>query len=265
MTITSGVWMPVEHWTPRRLNRSSSMASMAVMITGMCSGRQPAMTALVAIRSTVALPPRGGTSPMTSSASPRVYSTNRRTRSAAGGTTGRPSVQPDSNINSIASETDCVTITVIQMNQAGIPALLEARIYKGDQWECKSAHWACQREPCAGDVTGASERGDAAVSWPAYRPGKRLPVARRKCGRSDVVTLGGQDDHFQNFVTGNGPNELAGFPVRHREYSERSFRHSLQRILHEFFGVDIRRVLAQYAAKRCALPLTAGKVAQHAQ
>ena len=102
--------MPVEHITPRRLNRSSIIASRAVMITGMCSGMQPAMTALTAMRSTVARPPRGGSSAMSSSPPRPVLSTNLRTSGSDGGTTGRPSVHPVSNINSMASETSVASI-----------------------------------------------------------------------------------------------------------------------------------------------------------
>ena len=61
------------------------------------------MTALTAIRSTVALPPNGGSSAINSVASLPVNSTNLLTLSSVGGTTGSPSVQPVSNIKSIAS------------------------------------------------------------------------------------------------------------------------------------------------------------------
>ena len=48
----------VEHNTPRKLKRVSSIASSAVRITGIYSGKHPAITAFVAMRSTVALPLR---------------------------------------------------------------------------------------------------------------------------------------------------------------------------------------------------------------
>ena len=83
------------------------------MTTGMCSGRQPAITALTAMRSTVARPPKGGSSAISSLPSRPVWATKRRTSSSEGGTTGNPSVQPVSNINSMASlisvESICLT------------------------------------------------------------------------------------------------------------------------------------------------------------
>src|SRR5262249_49729250 len=60
----------------------------------MYSGRQPAMTALVAMASIVATPWRGGTTPTTSSASRPEAAIMRSTSSSVGGTVGKPSVPP---------------------------------------------------------------------------------------------------------------------------------------------------------------------------
>jgi hypothetical protein len=78
------------------LNVSVQAARAAVRTTGRCSGRHPAITALIAIFSTVAGTRSGGITATTSSGARRVPSSMRRTRAAVGGTTGSPSVQPRS-------------------------------------------------------------------------------------------------------------------------------------------------------------------------
>ena len=83
---------------------------MAANTTGMYSGRQPAITALAATRSIVALPPIGGMAATTSSAGRPTDSTHRRTLSSVGGTRGRPSLQPVRYINSMRS-----TVSVVVM------------------------------------------------------------------------------------------------------------------------------------------------------
>ncbi len=59
----------------------------------MCWGRQPAITALTAMFSTVASAQRGGTTAMTSERGRPDPATIRATRSSVGGTIGSPSVQ----------------------------------------------------------------------------------------------------------------------------------------------------------------------------
>ena len=71
--------------------------------TGMYSGLQPAITALIAAFSTVQGGRLGGTLPITSSGLRRVPRSMRRMRASVGGTTGRPSVQPRSKQASIGS------------------------------------------------------------------------------------------------------------------------------------------------------------------
>ena len=81
---------------PTRLNTGSNMASVAVKTTGMYSGRQPAITAFAATLPTVISRRRSGSSPTTSSEDRPERSMNSPTRCSVGGTTGRPSVQPNS-------------------------------------------------------------------------------------------------------------------------------------------------------------------------
>ena len=82
--------------TPCMLNSSLQTASTAASTQGRYSGRQPAMTALMATFSTVRSMRSGGTTATTSSGARVVPDSIRRTRASVGGTTGRPSVQPRS-------------------------------------------------------------------------------------------------------------------------------------------------------------------------
>src|SRR5262245_10705608 len=65
LTMRSGATLSSVVCTPRRLNAGSRMACTAASTTGKCSGRQPAITALAAIFSTLATPPSGSISPRT--------------------------------------------------------------------------------------------------------------------------------------------------------------------------------------------------------
>ena len=96
LTIMIGATGCVVAWIESRLKAGSERASIAVMITGMYSGLHPAMTALTAIRSTVASPCRGGRMATTSSGSRSVQRRNSFTSLSVGGTMGKPSVQPRS-------------------------------------------------------------------------------------------------------------------------------------------------------------------------
>ena len=82
--------------TPWMLNSSVQMASTAAITQGRYSGLQPAITALMAIFSTVTSTRSGGTTATTSSAARVVPVSMRSTRSSVGGTTGSPSVTPRS-------------------------------------------------------------------------------------------------------------------------------------------------------------------------
>ena len=73
------------------------------MTTGKYSGLHPAITALAATFSIVSGARFGGTVAITSCGSRRVPASIRITRSGVGGTTGRPSVSPRSNMNSNGS------------------------------------------------------------------------------------------------------------------------------------------------------------------
>ena len=88
---------------PCMLNVSVHAASTAAITTGRYSGRQPAITALMATFSNVHSTRLGGTIATRSSAARVVPVSMRSTRSGVGGTTGSPSVQPRSNIASASS------------------------------------------------------------------------------------------------------------------------------------------------------------------
>src|SRR5882724_10824896 len=102
-TITSGATASVVPDTPSRQNRSSQTASTAASTTGRYSGRQPAITALTAIFSTVARPKLGGISATSSSRERPEAATAAATRAAVGGTAGSPSVTPRAKRSSIGS------------------------------------------------------------------------------------------------------------------------------------------------------------------
>ncbi len=103
LTISTGPTKCVVASTPWMLNSSVQAASTAARITGMNSGRQPAMTALIATFSTVQSARSGGTTATTSFGCRLVPESILSTRSGVGGTTGRPSVQPRSKHASISS------------------------------------------------------------------------------------------------------------------------------------------------------------------
>ena len=70
------------------------MPSTAATTTGMCSGRQPAITALIATFSAVIATCRFVMKAICASGSSPTASSIARTAGSVGGTTGRPSVQP---------------------------------------------------------------------------------------------------------------------------------------------------------------------------
>ena len=90
----TGAAPPVVAWHPATLNAGCKMARTAATTTGKCSGRQPAITALMAIFSRVTGALRGWMTPRLCAGSlPNVPSIS-QTRSSVAGTTGSPSVQP---------------------------------------------------------------------------------------------------------------------------------------------------------------------------
>src|SRR5438093_81462 len=113
LTMTRGVTASVVPDTPTRENSGSQIALTAAMTTGMYSGRQPGITALTATRSTVARPLAGATRPISSSPPRPLAATVAPTRSAVGGTTGRPSVTPRANSSSIGSDAAGVTARIV--------------------------------------------------------------------------------------------------------------------------------------------------------
>src|SRR5947209_7190833 len=81
------------------------MPSIAATTTGMYSGLQPAITALMATFSAVTETERWAMNPTSCLPSSRAASSIAPTRSSVGGMTGRPSVHPCAKQNSIASPT----------------------------------------------------------------------------------------------------------------------------------------------------------------
>ena len=71
-----------------------SLHGSTASTTGMYSGRQPAMTAAIAIFSAAMRRRRTGSTPTTSSGRSRTASRKARTSDSVGGTIGSPSVQP---------------------------------------------------------------------------------------------------------------------------------------------------------------------------
>src|SRR5215470_15881419 len=102
-TMKIGATASVVPETPTRLNASSHIASTPAITTGRYSGRQPAITALTAMRSTVARPSAGATSAINSSRERPAPAMAASTRSRVGGTTGSPSVTPRANSSSNGS------------------------------------------------------------------------------------------------------------------------------------------------------------------
>lgn len=90
-TTNSGLAMWVVACTPFRLKRVSHSASIAASTTGAYSGRQPAITMLIANASRVRLPQRGGTRLSRRPASPPSASMTAAILSGVGGTSGKPS------------------------------------------------------------------------------------------------------------------------------------------------------------------------------
>ena len=94
LTTISGAGPLVLCQPPPVAERSRISASHTASTTGKCSGRQPAMAALMAASSTVHSRFRWSMRPMTSRRSRAVRARNRSSSGSDTGTTGKPSVQP---------------------------------------------------------------------------------------------------------------------------------------------------------------------------
>ena len=81
------------------------------MRTGIYCGKQPAITALIAIFSTVAGAQRGGTTPITSCGLRLTAAIIWPTRSSVGGMIGKPSVQPFSSKKALTAQRSSATST----------------------------------------------------------------------------------------------------------------------------------------------------------
>ena len=106
LTTMRGAAPPVVDWMPPKLYSVWQTALTAASTTGKCSGLHPAITALMATFSTVALPLIGGIRPNTSEGASRPASSMARTRSSVGGTMGSPSVQPRSSKRSLMASSE---------------------------------------------------------------------------------------------------------------------------------------------------------------
>ncbi len=103
LTMITGVENQVVAISPCRVNFGTNAASKAPSTTGRYSGRQPAITALIATFSTVQSTRFGGIFPITSCHGRKVPPSMRKMRSSVGGTTGKPSLQPRSYATSMGS------------------------------------------------------------------------------------------------------------------------------------------------------------------
>ena len=110
-TTTIGPENQVVHSRPCIANSGASAASTTARTTGMYSGLQPAITALIATFSTVHGALFGGIAPITSCASRLVPPSIRSTRTGVGGTTGSPSLQPREKHSSCSSSGMCTSMT----------------------------------------------------------------------------------------------------------------------------------------------------------
>ena len=97
LTITTGAAPPVVAWHPARLNGVCKAALTQATTTGKYSGRQPAITALIATFSMVTSELEGWATPRDSDGSSPQGPSIRRTASSVAGTTGIPSVHPCSS------------------------------------------------------------------------------------------------------------------------------------------------------------------------
>ena len=114
LTMTQIAAPPVLVATVLTLKAGSSTASIAVTTTGKYSGLQPAITALIATISALTVLRRAGTLPSTSSPSRPAAASIAATFCGVGGTTGRPSVHPFSNMNSTASASGTVSTALMR-------------------------------------------------------------------------------------------------------------------------------------------------------
>ena len=102
LTISSGADPPVLAVEPWKLKSGRSIASKAATTMGKCSGRHPAITAFTAAACSDRSRPVAGCREITVSGGRLSAASIAFTRSTAGGTTGKPSVQPCSKQKSMA-------------------------------------------------------------------------------------------------------------------------------------------------------------------
>ena len=118
-TTTMGPEKYVVQSRPCMANSGASAASTTARTTGMYSGLQPAITALIATFSTMHGALFGGMAPTTSCGSRVVPRSMRSTRTGVGGTTGSPSLQPREKQSSCSSSGECTSM--VRASRGGDP------------------------------------------------------------------------------------------------------------------------------------------------
>src|ERR1700688_4126931 len=176
------------------LNSSVQTASRAAITTGRYSGLHPAITALTAIFSTVTGARFGGTVATTSRGSRRVPVSIHITRSGVGGTTGSPSVNPRSNMNSKTSSLSPSSIRravslsprASASSRSAIPGSTDLEPHPG-----RDSGYDFQSISIDGDSTPAKRASSANISRQSSRPKptKRRSSAPRESARIIVGTV----------------------------------------------------------------------------
>src|SRR5262245_32258168 len=200
-TITSGVTASVVPDTPTSAKSGSQIASTAASTTGRYAGRQPAITAFTATRSTVARPLAGATRPISSSPRRPLAATAARTRSAVGGTTGRPSVTPRANRSSSGSIASALTARILT------PAL-------DDERPLRDADAHAERDATHRRRSDGARRGGAAPrrQWADRRPRHGASGVRVRA-RARPARRGRTRRPRRSHIRGNGG---AGARARHQ-------------------------------------------------
>ena len=183
LQISTGPTGMVVASTPWMLNSSVHTASTAAITHGRCSGRHPAITALTATFSTVTSTRSGGTTATTSWGERVVPVSIRSTRSSVGGTTGRPSLKPRSNIASMSSSRSASSIRRLC---SALPPNRAAR------WCSRSGSTLIEPQP--GRITGRSApspvtpviRCQSARAQPTVRSTSTPPTTRISVGTVSI-------------------------------------------------------------------------------
>src|SRR5215510_16479128 len=151
------------------------MPSTAATTTGMYSGLQPAITALMATFSAVIETERWVMKPISSLASRPAAASMASTRSTVGGTTGSPSLHPCWKQNSTGS-TVSGTWTRLDVSWVGMSVLLDGDIIPSDAPRVQTSARAGELGPERGEPVERG-RGQRALG---DRGGRVLQVLERR-------------------------------------------------------------------------------------